>query len=1145
MQRPALGQEAMGFRAYLATQFLGAFNDNAYKFLLLSFITARTVNDPQAQDRAIFWAQFLFAVPFVLLAAWAGVIADRYRKTSVFVWAKLAEVGVMLGVTVTFFLLDSNGYLLFGLLFLMSVQSTFFGPAKYGWLGERFGQETLSRANGVVSMTTFAAIILGQIAGGALYDSFEGALGKGGLVLIVVAVLGTLTAVRIPRSDVAHPEGRLKDAIPELRRTMGDVFADKGMLYTVLGIGHFFLLAALLQVQLFQYAENVLGTSKTGAGVFVATCLAGMGVGSMLAARWSEKKVELGLVPMGAVGMSACLLMLAFVHGGPVEPGAGLMSYLLDRGPAFLCVFALGIAGGLFIVPLNANLQFLAPETAKGRFLAFGNMVSFIGVFLSAGVWLLMGEAGLDAREKALAVSIITLVGTSVSVWLLPEAFLRLCGWLLAHSIYRIRVLHTEHVPETGGALLVANHVSWVDWLVLAATTRRRIRFMIYREYFEWWPVRWLFRLAHCIPIATGDKPEVVANSLAAAADVIEEGHLVVIFVEGSVTRTGHMQTVRRGYQRIAEGRGIRIIPVYLDGLWGSIFSHSGGRLLFKVPRAVPYPVTVSYGNPLPARAEPWQIRAALQELATDAWTDRKRNRLPLHMTLLRERRHSVRTALFDPERSSLSRGALIARALALRDALAPKLGAGREVGVLLPNGLDGVVAILAVLYAGRVPIPLNTTLGAGALQDTLARAKIDTVLTNETLRGAVDVCGVAQCLDVNTFTGKPARGRVIFWRWMCWLLPFRLLEVLAVRGDRRDMDAPATVLFTAGSTGEPKGIVLSHHNVLSSVEGVEEVLDPPESDRVLGLLPFFQAIGFVQSLWVPLLTRAGVAYVRDPLDGRAVGRTVANRSATIMFATPRLLQHYRSSVRPWHFGSLRLVYSTGERLLPSVRAAFNDRFGLAPFEAYSATECSSLIALNTEDVREAGVFQRGSSRGSVGHPLPGVSLQIVDPATGEMLPNDQPGMLRVRAPSVMSGYLDDPEGQSEVMREGWYVSGDMVSADEHGFLTLTGRASRMSLIDGRDVSHSMVEEAIVGQLGEDESPVAVLARRNGTGGDELVVFYRRDALDPARVVSGLERSEVAASWRPRVENFVAVDEIPLLPTGTVDYRTLQRALDS
>jgi acyl-[acyl-carrier-protein]-phospholipid O-acyltransferase/long-chain-fatty-acid--[acyl-carrier-protein] ligase len=261
------------------------------------------------------------------------------------------------------------------------------------------------------------------------------------------------------------------------------------------------------------------------------------------------------------------------------------------------------------------------------------------------------------------------------------------------------------------------------------------------------------------------------------------------------------------------------------------------------------------------------------------------------------------------------------------------------------------------------------------------------------------------------------------------------------------------------------------------------------------------------------------------------------------MFATPRLLERYLRQVRPDRFGSLRLVFSSGEKLLPMLRVAFEERFGLAPLEAYSSTECSSLVAMNSPDVRGPGLFQRGARHGTVGHALPGVTVEVIEPATNELMPNDQPGMLRIQGPGVFPGYLDDPRRNQLVLRDGYYVSGDMAVVDDDGFLTLTGRYARVSRIGAERVSHAAIEEAIAYQLGAADNPVAVVGHPDGSGGEALRVFYQRGSLQPEHLVAGLTARGLSEPWLPRVEHFRAVDEIPLLPTGTVDYRALDRLL--
>jgi acyl-[acyl-carrier-protein]-phospholipid O-acyltransferase/long-chain-fatty-acid--[acyl-carrier-protein] ligase len=398
--------------------------------------------------------------------------------------------------------------------------------------------------------------------------------------------------------------------------------------------------------------------------------------------------------------------------------------------------------------------------------------------------------------------------------------------------------------------------------------------------------------------------------------------------------------------------------------------------------------------------------------------------------------------------------------------------------------------------------------------------------------------------LDVAALLGPDAaalRGRARRWRLLLWLLPDGAAARLARRGLRVE---DAALLFTAGRTGRAKAVPLEHHGVHCNVDAVRELLAPTEHDVIVSLLPTSLATGFSHGLWLPLLGHSRALLVPDPRDGHAVGAAITHASATILLATPRLLEVLLHSAKPDHLGSLRLIIVLGEALRPALREALTARFGLSPLEALSSTECSGFIALGTPDVRVPGIFHRGSKPGSVGHPLTGLSLEVVDPQTGALLPNGEPGQLRVRGPSVVRGYLDDPELTARSFREGWFLSGEEALIDEDGFVTVTERFGRSTILGGQfgaeRVSHAALEEAILALLGTPDAPVVVVE----AAGPRLVVVFLRGKLEPARVVEGLRTAGWHEPALPRERDFVAVDTLPLLPTGLLDLRALQRAAE-
>lgn len=1009
----ALGLKTRGFASYLSTQFLGAFNDNAFRFTVIFVIQGQAM-DEALEGRWFGLAQLLFALPFILFAATAGSLADKVPKSSVIRWAKVAEILVMLAGVAAF--AAGELWLLLLVLLLMSTQSAFFGPAKYGYLAETIRETNLVRANGLVQLTTMVAIVAGQTAGGFIYDAHSESLSTGALWFVGVAVLGTVTAMAVPFVKAARPGQRLvRNPLPDLAETMGVVLADRTLLYTILGNMHFYMLVACLQINLGDYALQELQlTSTAGAASLVATATLGIGLGSVLAGRWSEGRVELGLVPLGAMTMSVGLLGLALVEVVPLpvpadwarwmgaaDAGAlpAALQQLLVRGlwAPFAACLVMGVAGGLYIVPLWALLQQSAPEGQKGRFLAFGNMVGFLGIALAGVLLWIPRELGLSFRQQFLVIAGLAFAGTFVSLRLLPYAFIRFIAWMLAHTFYRIRVLHEERLPKTGGALLLVNHVSWVDALILSATTRRGMHFLMYRGYYEWWPVHWLFKLAGCIPVASGDDPALTRESLRRAGDLLEQGKLVVIFGEGAVTRLGHMLPFRTGYQKVIEGREVPIIPVHLGGLWGSVLSHEGGRLLFKMPRVLPYPVTVTYGEELPPSSPPATVRHAVRKLSVEAWAERRNDWKPLHVTLLAEGRRCFGKSLHQGRRS-LSVARLLARSVLLARRLPTRLGSARTVAVLGPPGLDGLLVQFALLWAGRVPCLAASPADLASLAEA---AGCDSVIdVRPPCDGGESASPPAlKTLHFDDLARGLGPGAERLLMLLLAVLPARLAAALVSVGRRTRAADPAAALLDGATLLQP-----SHFQLRVKVEGLRQVMGLKSDDGLLAWLPSSRCHGLVLAQWLPLLAALPVVWPEagEGSTGRAVGKLVERFNLTLLPATPRTLDELIRHARPDALGGLRLVTCGDGACDPAALSAFADAFGLRPMELLSLEQAGSVVALNIPDVRREGVFQKGHREGTVGHPLPGISVDVVDPRTGAQLPPGSPGRLRIGGPSVL-----------------------------------------------------------------------------------------------------------------------------------------------
>jgi len=718
---------------------------------------------------------------------------------------------------------------------------------------------------------------------------------------------------------------------------------------------------------------------------------------------------------------------------------------------------------------------------------------------------------------------------------------LRFLLWCLTHTVYRVRAVGVSNIPATGGALLVCNHLSLVDALLLAATTRRHIRFVMYKGIYEQRWIRPIARLMLAIPISSELRPREMLQSLRTASEAIQNGELVCIFAEGQITRIGHMLPFRRGFERIMKDVEAPIIPVALDGVWGSIFSFEKGRFLWKLPRRIPYPVTVNIGQPVLHTATPGQVRQAVQELMAEAWKYRKPRMLPLHRALIRSARcHPFRFAMADPQTGNLSFGSALTRAIFLARRLNRMWGDQKMIGVLLPPSVVGALVNYAVLLAGKIPVNLNYTVPEETLASCLQQCEIRTVITSRTFLEKLKLKVAVPTVLVEELGLRPTSGEKVSAFLKGWCLSARSLERSLGCARQVGIDDLATIIFSSGSTGDPKGVMLSHYNIGSNVEQLEQVFGLDPHDGMLGILPFFHSFGFTGTLCLPAVLGVRVVYYPNPLDAKAIGPLVNQYRLTFLLATPTFLQLYMRGCSAEDFGSLRVVMTGAEKLPERLASAFEDQFGIRPLEGYGCTECAPAVAVNTHDFRSAGFRQVGAKRGKIGHPVPGMSVRIVDPETFAATPAGQPGLLLVRGPNIMQGYLGRADKTSEVLQDGWYITGDIAAMDEDGFLQITDRLTRFSKIGGEMVPHIKIEERLHELAGTTEQTFVVAGVPDEKKGERLVVLHKLADPQLQASLEKLAQCDLPNLWKPRPDQFFRVDSFAYLGTGKLDLRKIR-----
>lgn len=1121
------------FSALTLTQFLGAFNDNAFKQLVLllaaSVGVAGGIDWVATHPLAIEWGQVLpatlFALPFVLLGPLTGSLADRCSKTTVIRAANLLEIVVM-GGALAAFVLESYPVLL-GVLGAMGAQSALFGPSKYGVIVELVGRKSLSSGNAMIQMTTMLAILGGAMLGGALLDGFHDRLWIPGMLYVGLASLGWLCSLLIRPLPAADPE-RVLDWNParELARHWRETDGNRPLILVIFGSAFFYLVGASLLL-IVNEAGVAHGLSGKETSLLNAMTVSGIAVGSLIAGWVSRDRIEPGLIPIGLGGMAACLFVV------PLYPD----SLLVLR----LALLGLGICAGLFTIPVRALLQALPREDKRGSILGLSEVMDFIGILAASSIVFRLLDAGLELTppEMFAVMGVLVLVFTVGSLVYTAEFLLRLMLFLLTHTGYRIRARGLQHLPGEGGALLVANHVSFIDPLLIYASSPRPVRFLVYRGYTRVPLIGWFVKKMGAIPVDAEDSAASKRAALKAASDSIEAGELVCIFAEGAITRSGKLLTFRRGLELIARRAEAPIVPVALDRLWGSIFSFESGRFFWKWPRRFPYIVDLVVGEPLPADTAAWRVRSVIQEMISDQRSERP-ERSDLAAAFTRSACQNPRSvALLDSSGKSLT----YRRLLIASHALGARLARSEEerVAVLLPPGIGGALVNVALAFAGKSVVNLNYTLPNELLRAQLEVVGTRTVITSQKF---LDALGRESPLASGTVFVEELMAGTTRASRLCGLLlsllPARLAAWLVRSPAPR---CAAAIVFSSGSTGEPKGVVLTQHNIRENVRSFTQVCAFERSDVVLGVLPFFHSFGYTATLWAPLLAGARAVFHPSPLEAREIGELARTHAASVFLATPTFYQGYLRRCEKEDFGTLRLCVSGAERLRPALAERWERRFGHVLYEGYGATELSPVVALNVPDAGEPGSVESGRQLGSVGRAVPGVTIQVRDVETGVELAPSAEGLIWVKGPNVMPGYLDRDDLTREVLVDGWYCTGDVGRVDSKGFVWLTDRLARFSKIGGEMVPHGKVEDELTRLVSShlsaesDVPELFVTALPDERKGERLVVLHTQLPVEVDQLVRELGALELPSLFVPRAANFVLVDEVPRLGSGKTDLR--------
>jgi acyl-[acyl-carrier-protein]-phospholipid O-acyltransferase / long-chain-fatty-acid--[acyl-carrier-protein] ligase len=1103
-------------------QFFSAFNDNFLKNALVFLITYHVVGSHS--DALIQLAAAIFIAPYFFLSAIGGQVADRYDKALIAQRLKMAEI-VVAAIAVLGFVLNSIP-VLFVALFGFGVIGALFGPIKYGILPDHLKRSELPKGNALVEGATFIAILLGTIAGGIA--------AKGGgnpalfsILVMVFAFLCWGSSLLIPPTGEGAPNLVIsRNIAASTVALIRHLQTDRRLLWGALVTCWFWVVGVVVLSLLPPLVKNVLGGNEDVSTAYLAIFSIAIAVGSGLAAWLASGRIILLPTVIGAVLLGGFALDLGWaIRGAPLALTQGGLSTVFSSAlgvRAAMDFAGLAIAGGMFIVPVFSAVQAWAGVESRARVIAGVNVLNALFMTLaSVGAALGLQFAGLTVSTLFFIIGVASLLVAAAIGMTMPARAGADFLSIVYRTFFRVEVKGLEHLhglpPNT---IIALNHVSFLDAGLALSLLGIDPVFAIDSEIAKKWWVKPFLRFTRAMPLDP-TKPMATRTLIRA----VQEGNTLVIFPEGRITVTGSLMKVYDGAGLIADKSDATVVPVRIDGLEQTPFSrlarHQVKRRWFpKVKVTVLEPVKLAVDPSLRGKYRRQAAGAALYEIMSNlVFRTTSTDRTVVEALIEAAHKHGMRwIATEDPVSGAFSYKRLLTAAAVLGAKLMPLVPEGKPIGVMLPNANGAVVTLFGLMSAGRVPAMINFTAGASNILASCKAAELKTIVTSRAFveRGKLGALVEKLAAAVAIVYLEDVRATVTFGDKIRGLLHARKPLVA------RKADDWAAILFTSGSEGTPKGVVLSHRNMLANAAQAAARIDFGRSDKVFNVLPMFHSFGLTVGVVLPIVSGVRIYLYPSPLHYRTVAELVYGVNATIMFGTDTFLNGYARVGHAYDFRSLRYILAGAEPVKEATRRTYLEKFGLRILEGYGVTETAPALALNTPMFNKFG---------TVGRLLPGMTARL-EKVEGVA----EGGRLYVAGPNVMLGYLKaDNPGVLEPPPQGWHDTGDIVTIDAQGFIKIQGRAKRFAKIGGEMISFAAVE-ALASELWPDVLS-AVAAVPDARKGERLIMYTQQpDATRSAFIAFARQKG---ASELMAPSEIIYMEKIPLLGTGKADNVTI------
>ena len=1085
------------------------------------------------EGSAFWWRSMLLQVaifaPSIFMMPAASYFAGHFHKGRVMAWSSVGMLASVIAIVVCY--VAGAEWVAYGLLGLYGIFLAILSPAKLGIMKEIVSSEDLVKIN-----SCYIALSVLGTAGAAFF-----AMGLSGrpnspisidLTLWIYLAMSVITTIAGFCIRVGETHDTLRMRSP--RRNFSATWSHPIVRLSILGLSAFWGVTQIFLI-LIQNMNDMLNTAVIPVSMVIVT--AGYAFGA-LSASWASKGfVETGLIPLSAAASAITMFAIPLVHNEWLQA---------------LLYGIIGLSAGSAFVILRTVIQnFTKPDTA-GRVHAVANMIQMAFLVFIMGcqtLLLIFTPITLDYCFMILAVilALCFIMNLRQTPMTLIRTALRFAFAFVFR--YRVKVMGVQNIPETGPLLLIGPHFSFIDWAVLQMASPRPLRLASNRNTFADWYLRWLSHGRFLINLNRRDP----APAMEEIHKALQNGEVVVIFPEGEVSKTPFVSKFSLDYSKAIEGTGAQIVPFYIQGLWGSRYSHASECV--NRPQYFNRVISVGFSKPLPTDATEDQIRTDLKFLSADIWNlamDHSASIIPLWFRAMRKRRS--RPILIDPAGRHVNGYGMIRLCHHFGNIIRSACrSSDRHVGFMLPTSRDAALGIISILGIGKTSVNLNYTAPVDTIIGCIKKADVHTVVTTHAFFDKLcskdsqfeQIAKKCKMVYLDEEEKKICNISRILSTFFIYACPKSLLRRLWFTTAKLNEDA--VILFSSGSEGTPKGVELTHKNVISNAQQCDYVVKLCRTDVMTALLPLFHSFGFTMTFMMPLLDGVPMVLCPDPTDIKTLARVCAQYKTTILMGTPTFLRAIAINrwVHPMCLDSLRYIIAGAEKLRPEMRETFKLKFGKDIYEGYGCTELTPLAAINAPNVLldDFLTMEKCSDHSSIGLPPPGTVALIIDPETNEFLNQGDEGMLAVTGPQVMKGYLKDKEKTDSVVFEKdgrrWYKTGDKCTITPDGFIQILGRYSRFAKLGGEMISLTAVELRIAESKILGECEFAVTAVPDSVKGERIVLLVK-GASDSAEEISrNLSKSGIPPLMQPG--SVFCVESIPKLGSGKWDFTGMKK----